>query len=157
MYLLDEQAVHAPPDICFEVAADIERWPEILPHYRWVKFREKAGFAQGTVEMAAWRDFVGPVRYPTWWLSEMAHDPEKRHVYYQHVGGITRGMDVRWEVLGTGSDTSHINLIHEWEGPAWPAVGRLAANLVIGPHFVSFIAQRTLAGVAREAEARTGP
>lgn len=154
MLILDETIAQAPPEICFEVAADVENWPSILPHYRWVRFRDKEGFAQGKVEMSAWRDFLGPLKYPTWWLSEMHHDREKGHVYYTHVEGVTRGMDVRWEVVGLEDGTSHIRIFHEWEGPEWPAIGGLSAKLVIMPHFVSFIAQRTLAGVARAAEAR---
>ena len=153
MLTLDEIIAQAPPELCFEVAADVEKWPRILPHYRWVRFQKKEGFAKGLVEMAAWRDFLGPLKYPTWWLSEMHHDREKGHVYYKHVGGLTRGMDVRWEVMGSEDGTSHIRIFHEWDGPPWPGIGGLAANLIIGPYFVSFIAQRTLAGVARAAEA----
>ena len=66
MRTVDEQRTQAPPDICFQVAADVEGWPDILPHYRWVKFQRKDGFASGIVEMAAWRNFPG-IPYPTWW------------------------------------------------------------------------------------------
>jgi len=152
---VDETIAAAPPDVCFQVAADVERWPDILGHYRRVRFLRKDGFAEGLVEMAAWRRF-GPVGWPTWWISEMAHDPVARTVTYQHVYGITRGMDVLWEVTGLPDGRSHLRILHEWEGPEWPLIGRFAANAVIGPHFVSAIAGRTLAGVAREAERRHG-
>jgi hypothetical protein len=36
MTIYDEAFVQATPDACFRVAADVERWPDILPHYRWV-------------------------------------------------------------------------------------------------------------------------
>lgn len=152
MLTVDEHSSDAPPDICFRVAADVERWPEILPHYRWVRFQRKVGFARGLVEMAAWRPF-GPLKYPTWWASEMDHREDERVVLYRHVDGITRGMDVRWEVHPRDGG-SHLRIVHEWDGPAWPIVGRWAADHVIGPHFVSHIAGRTLAGVRREAERR---
>lgn len=144
----------ADPDAAFRVAADVERWPEILPHYRWVRFREKAGFADGTVEMSAYRHF-GPFAWPTWWLSEMTHDPDARTVTYRHVGGITKGMDVVWSVLPREDGRTLLRIVHEWTGPSWPLIGGFAANVVIGPHFVSHIAGRTLAGVAREAGVRT--
>ena len=35
---------------------------------------------------------------------------------------------------------------------AWPLIGRLAAQLVIGPVFVHGIASRTLAGIRARAE-----
>ena len=151
MRTIDETTADAPPDVCFQVAADVERWPEILGHYRRVRFLRKDGFATGQVEMAAWRPF-GPIGWPTWWISEMVHDPVGRTVTYQHVYGITRGMDVMWEVKALPDGRSHLRILHEWDGPQWPLIGRFAANRVIGPHFVSAIAGRTLAGVAREAE-----
>ena len=79
MRTVDERITSAHPDACFQAAADVERWPEILPHYRWVRFRRKDAFATGVVEMAAWRRF-GPVGYPTWWVSEMDHDRDRRLV-----------------------------------------------------------------------------
>ena len=153
MTIVDQYLVHAPPDVCFQVAADVERWPDILPHYRWVRFHDKRGFGSGVVEMAAWRRFAAGLRYPTWWVSEMrsaAHEPA---IYYTHIDGITRGMDVKWELNARGSDT-FIKLYHTWRGPAWPLIRGVAAQWVILPHFVSAIAQRTLAGVARAAELR---
>lgn len=153
MRTVDEALALAPPDTCFQVAADVERWPEILPHYRWVRFHEKAGFAQGVVEMAAWRPFPF-FRYPTWWVSEMEHDAAERVVLYRHVDGITTGMDVRWEVRDVGAGRTRLRIVHEWDGPRWPLIRGIAANLVIGPWFVSHIAGRTLAGVVTEAESR---
>jgi hypothetical protein len=150
---IDEHLTAAPADVCYRVGADVERWPDILPHYRWVRFQRQDGFASGRVEMAAWRDFAGPLRYPTWWVSEMESDAAKPIVRYRHVDGITRGMDVVWEFLPRG-DRTLIRIVHEWQGPPWPLIGGFAANHVIGPRFVSFIAGRTLAGVAAEAERR---
>jgi hypothetical protein len=155
MITIDEQLVHAPPDVCFDVAADVEKWPAILSHYRWVRFHSKQGFGEGVVEMAAWRRFPGGLKYPTWWVSQMRSEPSEPAVYYEHIAGVTKGMSVKWELNARGSDT-FIRLFHTWDGPGWPLISSLAADHVIGPHFVSAIAQRTLAGVARAAEARVG-
>lgn len=152
MLTVDEIHASASPDLCFRVAADVERWPEILPHYRWVRFHRKDGFGRGRVEMAAWRPF-GPLRYPTWWVSEMEADAEAKVVLYHHVDGITRGMDVRWEIRGGEPEGTLLRIVHEWDGPPWPLVGGFAADVVIGPHFVSHIAGRTLSGIAATAEA----
>lgn len=150
MMRVDENVVHARPATCFLVAADVERWPELLPHYRHVRFHRKDGFGRGLVEMTAWRYF-GPLPYPTWWVSEMEADRMEPIVRYRHVDGITRGMDVRWEFL-PHHDGARVRIVHEWTGPRWPLVGGLAASCVIGPAFVSAIARRTLAGVGAEAE-----
>jgi ribosome-associated toxin RatA of RatAB toxin-antitoxin module len=151
MIRIDERTSHAPPSLLFRAAADVERWPDILPHYRWVRFRDRRGFAHGVVEMAAWRDFLGPIRYPTWWVSEMESDDAVPVVRYRHIDGITRRMDVSWEFLPR-EDGTLVRVTHEWDGPPWPLIGRFAATHVIGPHFVSVIASRTLAGVCAEAE-----
>lgn len=151
MRTVDECTARAPADVCFRVAANVEGWPSILPHYRWVSFRRKDAFATGVVEMAAWRNF-GPFPWPTWWVSEMSPGEEDFTVRYHHVEGITRGMDVWWQVKPIDDETCHLSIIHEWSGPRWPVIGGFAAEHVIGPHFVSHIAGRTLAGVAAAAE-----
>ncbi|HSJ25995.1 MAG TPA: SRPBCC family protein [Longimicrobiales bacterium] len=151
MIIRDERFVPAPPAVCFRVAADVERWPEILPHYRWVRYHRKDGFGTGRVEMAAWRDFAGPLRYPTWWVSDMHVDAREPAMYFTHVDGITRRMDVKWAFEARDGGT-HICITHGWDGPPWPLIGGFAWRHVIAPQFVSVIAQRTLAGVAREAE-----
>ena len=65
-------------------------------HYRWVRMLER-GADGGVVEMAAWRPF-GPLKYPTWWVSEMRVDRATPAVHYRHVRGITTGMDVVWRL-----------------------------------------------------------
>jgi ribosome-associated toxin RatA of RatAB toxin-antitoxin module len=142
--------MRAPASRVFQAAADVERWPELLPHYRWVTMRERRP-AGGIVEMAAWRPF-GPVGYPTWWVSEMWVDGEKPEVRYRHIEGVTRGMDVVWRIAPAGEDTE-VTIVHEWDGPAWPLVRRPVAEWVIGPVFIHGIASRTLAGIRRFVEA----
>jgi hypothetical protein len=153
MMTVDERFMAAPVQLCFRVAADVERWPDILPHYRWVRFHRKDGFGMGRVEMAAWRDFVSAVRYPTWWMSEMIAVEAEPAIYFRHVAGITRGMEVKWSFEPRDGGT-HVRITHAWNGPRWPLIGTLAWRYVIGPHFVSFIAQRTLARIGAEAEHR---
>jgi hypothetical protein len=151
MRIVDEIVTTAPPDLVFEIAADVERWPDILSHYRYVRMLER-GTDAGIVDMSAWRPFPG-FRWPTWWTSEMRVDRAKREVHYHHIRGVTRGMNVVWQVNPVGRGT-HINLVHEWSGPGWPIIGRTAARIVILPVFVHGIASLTLAGVSREAERR---
>ncbi|MSR22822.1 MAG: hypothetical protein EXR92_04650 [Gemmatimonadetes bacterium] len=160
MRRVDEAVAAAPAGVCFEIASDVEGWPEILPHYRWVRFRKRHGPGRGLVEMAAWRPFRllrWPLfRWPTWWVSEMESNASDRTVRYRHIEGITEGMDVLWEIRAEGNGHTRLRIVHDWEGPRWPPVGGLVADMVIGPGFVSHIARRTLAGVVREAEARAG-
>ncbi len=149
MRTVDRVAIRAPLERVFEAAVQVERWPRILSHYRFVRFLDRRD-GGGTVEMAAWRPF-GPLRYPTWWVSEMTVDRPAREVRYRHVRGITAGMDVVWRVAADGAHVA-VTIVHEWRGPAWPLIGPLAADLVIGPVFIHGIAARTLAGLKRYSE-----
>jgi len=151
MRIVDQVAIRAPIERIFDAAANVEQWPRILPHYRWVRILDRRdGAGGGTVEMAAWRPF-GVARYPTWWVSDMTVDRPAREIRYRHVRGITRGMDVLWR-LEPRSDGVSVTIVHEWAGPAWPLIGSLAARLVIGPVFIHGIARRTLAGIKRFSE-----
>jgi hypothetical protein len=162
MRTVDRIAIGAPIEAVFTAASEVERWPELLPHYRWVRILERrTGADEGgvpsrdaLVEMAAWRPF-GPLKYPTWWMSEMWVDRPRWEVRYRHVRGITRGMVVEWRLRPAGEGT-RIDLVHEWAGPEWPLIRRPAAEWVIGPVFVHGIASRTLAGLKRHVEQRHG-
>jgi uncharacterized membrane protein len=149
MVTVDRVVIRAPIDRVFHVAADVERWPQILAHYRWVRFLECRN-GGGTVEMAASRPF-GIFRYPTWWVSEMTVDRRAREIRYRHIRGITRQMDVVWRLV-EGPEGVAVTIVHEWRGPAWPLIGPLVAQLVIGPLFIHGIASRTLAGLKRVLE-----
>jgi len=142
--------MRAPVAHVFEAAADVERWPELLSHYRWVRLLERRPDG-GIVEMAAWRPF-GPVGYPTWWVSEMRVDRATPAVHYRHVRGITTGMDVVWRFVPDDAETE-VTIVHQWTGPRWPLIGRVSADLIIGPVFVHGIASRTLAGLKAFVEA----
>jgi ribosome-associated toxin RatA of RatAB toxin-antitoxin module len=149
MRTVDTVSVQGPIDKAFAASSEVERWPQFLPHYRWVKMVERRSDG-GLVEMAAWRPF-GVFKYPTWWVSEMTILPDDHRVLYKHVDGITRGMDVEWRLVET-NDAVEISIVHDWAGPQWPFIGAMAADLVIGPIFIRGIASRTLAGVKQETE-----
>jgi len=143
---VDRVLMRAPLERVFAAAAAVERWPAILPHYRWVRRIDG-----DLVEMAAWRPF-GPLKYPVWWVSEMTLDRPAGAIHYRHVRGITRGMKVTWRLVEARGGVD-VEIVHTWDGPAWPLIGRLAADLVIGPVFIHGVASRTLAGIKRAVEA----
>lgn len=155
MYTVDEIVMKAPPAVCFRAAADVEGWPDVLPHYRWVRFQRRDDFGKGRVEMAARRDF-GPLSYPVWWVSEMHIENAAPAVIYHHVDGITTGMDVVWSFEALDDGTTKVSIVHAWEeGPAWPLPGflrRLIADVVIGPIFIRHVANRTLKGIGEKVE-----
>lgn len=157
MRTVDAQDVRAPLAAIFELAADVERWPQHLPHYRYVRFRVREG-GGGIVEMSANRPF-GLFDWPTWWVSLMEVQKPRDgapRIRFRHIEGITSGMEVEWSFTPAAGVTgaTRVTVLHLWNGPSWPLVGGIAAGAVIGPVFVHGIASRTLAGLALAAERR---
>jgi hypothetical protein len=136
--------MHAPFDRVFALAADVERWPEILPHYRYV--RRVADAAERHFEMGARR---GPV--PVRWRAIQRPLPDERRIEFVHTGGVTRGMQVAWRFEERGEDLD-VSIEHALE-LHWPLIGDFAARRVIGPQFIDAIAGRTLRRVKELAEA----
>ncbi len=149
MRTVDRIRMRAPLARVLQAAVEVERWPTLLSHYRWVRMLERRGEG-GLVEMAAWRPF-GRLRYPTWWVSEMRVDREAAEVHYRHVRGITTGMDVVWRIEPVEGETN-VTIVHQWTGPRWPLMGSAAADWVIGPVFIHGIASLTLAGIRQAVE-----
>jgi ribosome-associated toxin RatA of RatAB toxin-antitoxin module len=154
MSTVDEQLIRAPLHTVFGLAADVERWPSLLPHYRYVRFTERRRDGGGVVDMSANRPF-GIVQWPTYWRSKMQvvrpAPGSAASIRFVHVAGVTTGMDVEWTFREVAGGTQ-VRIVHVWDGPDIPVVGSAAATMVIGPVFVHGIASRTLAGLAAHAE-----
>jgi len=156
MTTVDERMIAAPLQVIFELAARVEQWPELLGHYRSVRFLDRRHDGGGLVEMSANRPFRG-VNWPTSWTSLMRVTPpggvDAPSIRFRHVRGVTKGMDVEWQFESSpNGGVTHVRIVHVWNGPRWPLIGVTVARGVIGPVFVHAIASRTLAGLAEAAE-----
>ena len=130
------------------LAVDTERWPEILPHYRWVT-RLSGTDDHKTVEMAARRGVI-PVRWRA--TQDVERGGATPIIRFVHVWGVTKGMDVAWTFEPDG-DFVRVTIDHDFQ-PRWPLVGRPIADGIIGPHFVGAIAGRTLETIRGIVEGR---
>jgi Polyketide cyclase / dehydrase and lipid transport. len=74
----------------FETAADLELWPRILPHYRYIRYLEH-GPSRNVVVMAATRSGI-----PISWTSEQIIDRDRVEVRFRHLKAFTNGMRVIW-------------------------------------------------------------
>jgi uncharacterized membrane protein len=135
----------APYERIFRLAADIERWPEILPHYRYVRRLADIGDDR-QYAMGARRGVI-----PVTWKAIQRPLLEARRIEFEHTGGVTRGMVVAWrfEPAGEAWDVS----IHHQLDLRWPLIGGAVADRIIGPQFIDAIAGRTLRTIRRLAEA----
>src|SRR5437016_6538748 len=82
--------MHAPKMLIFETAANLELWPQILPHYRYIRYLER-GPSRNMVVMAATRSGI-----PISWTSEQVIDRERIEIHFLHLKGFTKGMHVVW-------------------------------------------------------------
>lgn len=144
METTNEIMIGAPVEHVFALAADTERWPQILPHYRWVR-RLRGTDEHKIVEMAARRDF-----YPVRWVAVQRNFPSEGRITFRHVRGISRGMDVEWRLTST-PDGTHVRIWHEFHSDL-PVIGELFAHRIVGQLFVSNIAGKTLRQIKKLAE-----
>lgn len=138
--------IDAPLERIFPLASEVERWPERLPHYRYVR-RLPSANGERRFAMGARR---GPI--PVRWEAIQRPLLEERRIEFTHTGGLTRGMQVAWRFVpnATGCDVS---IEHELE-LSWPLIGGFAAERIVGPQFIEAIARRTLRRVKMLAEER---
>lgn len=146
MHAENSIVIRAPTERIFELACAVERWPELLPHYRWVSVLERSAGAR-LVEMAASRDGI-PV---SWWAVQQLY-PEVPRITFRHVRGITRGMEVVWSFRPQDGGTL-VRIEHQL-ALRWPLIGPWVAERIIGPQFVEHIAGKTLRRIKQLAETR---
>jgi uncharacterized membrane protein len=127
----------------FQLAAQVDKWPEILPHYRWVHVLQRKK-RRSTVEMAARRG-----RLPVSWTAVQEVFPYER-ITYKHVKGFTTGMQVAW-VFTPGPGGVQVVITHDFSLP-WPLVGGFISKYIVGKLFVQPIATRTLQHIKQKAE-----
>jgi ribosome-associated toxin RatA of RatAB toxin-antitoxin module len=144
MEMTTQVQMRADPAVIFALAAAVEDWPQILPHYRWVRLLRADG-PRRLVEMAASRDGI-PVR----WMAVQEVDSAGRRITFRHVRGITRGMDVAW-TLTPNEDGVLVEIWHAFH-PRWPLVPDVLVSLVVGRFFVENIALKTLHHIKALAE-----
>ncbi len=126
--------IAAPWERAFALAADIERWGERLPHYRWVRILERDG-RRTVAEMAARRG-----RLPVRWRAVQEVRPEERRIRFTHIAGPTRGMAVEWSFT-PAAGRIRVAITHDLR---WSPPLHWIADWVVGRLFIAHIAGQTL-------------
>ena len=145
MHKTNSILMHTPKAAIFETAADLESWPKILPHYRYIKFLER-GPDRNIVVMAAQRSSI-----PISWTSEQIIDRDKFEIRFHHLKAWTKGMRVVW----TFSDVPEgvlVKISHDFRFRI-PALSPIV-DPIIGDFFIHNIASKTLRCMKAYVEAR---
>jgi ribosome-associated toxin RatA of RatAB toxin-antitoxin module len=135
--------MRAPRERIFETAAELSRWPEILPHYRYVRYYERSP-ERNVVKMAAVRSGI-----PISWVSEQRIDRERWEVRFHHLKAFTKGMEVVWTFEETGKGV-RVSIVHDLSFRV-RALAPLAER-IIGGFFIGDVAGRTVECMKRYLE-----
>jgi ribosome-associated toxin RatA of RatAB toxin-antitoxin module len=127
--------MHAPKMSIFETAADLDLWPKILPHYRYIRFLER-GPDRNIVVMAASRSGI-----PISWTSEQTVDREKVEIQFRHLKAWTKGMQVVWTFDETPGGVL-VKITHDLRFRV--KVLAPLVDKIIGDFFIHHIANKTL-------------
>lgn len=134
MHTENSIVINAPLNKIFATTSDLARWPEILPHYRWIRVLAREGNVS-IVNMAARRGWL-----PIQWTSRF--EIANGELHFHHLKAFTRGMDVKWTFTPT-KDGVVVRISHELD--RWYA-GLLAR------YFIHPVASRTLAAFKKHLE-----
>ena len=135
MHKTNSIIMQAPRAKVFETAADLENWPNILPHYRYIKYLKRDG-DRNIVIMAATRSGI-----PISWQSEQIIDREKIEVRFHHLRAFTKGMCVVW-TFREGPAGVLVEIAHDLNF-RFRALAPIAEP-IIGDFFIGHVANRTL-------------
>ena len=127
--------MHAPKTEIFQTAANLELWPKILPHYRYITYLERSP-DRNLVIMAAVRAGI-----PISWTSEQVIDRRRFEIRFHHLKAWTKGMDVVWSFRETPVGVV-VEIVHDLRFRI-----RLLAPVVepiIGAGFIHPVASKTL-------------
>lgn len=136
----------APGARVFELASDVSRWAELLPHYRRSAVLNRSE-GRAMVQFVAVRHF-GPLPVPVTWRAVCwsdGTDPNDLQLHFGHVRGVTRGMRVTWHIRPLPGDEarSDVTIEHHFER-SLPLIGPETLPRLVDRLFTVAIATRTL-------------
>jgi len=148
MHKTNSIIINAPKSDIFETAANLELWPKILPHYRYIRYLAR-GPQRNLVVMAAVRSGI-----PISWTSEQVIDRDRNEIRFLHLKAWTKGMRVIWSFRETPAGVL-VEIAHDLKFR-----NRVLAPLVepiIGKLFIHHIASKTLRCMKAHIERSAAP
>ena len=137
--------MRVPRKAIFLTAANLELWPKILPHYRYIRYLERSP-DRNVVVMAATRSGI-----PISWTSEQIIDRDRLEIRFHHLKAFTKGMRVIWTFDETPEGVL-VKIAHDLKFRV--KVLAPLADKIIGDFFISNIANKTLRCMKAYVEAR---
>jgi ribosome-associated toxin RatA of RatAB toxin-antitoxin module len=145
MHTINAITMRAPKMSIFETAANLELWPKILPHYRYIRYLER-GPDRNIVIMAASRSGI-----PIKWTSEQIIDRDRVEMRFNHLTAFTKGMDVVW-TFTERPDGVLVEIVHDLQFRV-PLLAPIF-DPIIGDFFTHHVANKTLRCMKQYLEAK---
>jgi ribosome-associated toxin RatA of RatAB toxin-antitoxin module len=145
MHKTNSIVMHAPKMSIFETASNLELWPTILPHYRYIRYLER-GDSRNIVVMAAVRSGI-----PIKWTSEEIIDRDRVEIHFNHLKAFTKGMHVVW-TFTDAPDGVRVEILHELNFRI-PVLAPIMEP-IIGTFFIGNVANKTLRCMKQYVEAQ---
>ncbi len=152
MHTSNEIVIRSSYSAIFSLAARIEDWGHILPHYRYVRILRRRGNHK-LARMSAWRNFI-PVTWSAVQTVEAGDEARPGRILFHHVKGLVRGMDVEWSFHPMPDGAVLVRIAHRLGEPPFPTrlLGPRLTDLIVGRAFIGYIAAKTLERVKELAE-----
>src|ERR1700716_4366806 len=122
MHKANSIIMQAPKMSIFETAANLELWPKILPHYRYIRYLETSP-NRNVVVMAARRSGI-----PIKWTSEQIIDRGRIEVRFHHLKAFSKRMRVVW-IVEERLDGVLVPIVHDLHFRI-PALARIAEPII---------------------------
>ncbi len=143
----DEVIIDADIQTVFKLGSEIENWPQLLPHYRSVDILKREG-NRYMAKMRATRSGI-----PVSWTCLQERDAAIPRIFFRHIGGFTRGMEVFWTFTQREDGAIVVRISHDFrKGWAPELFDRFVSDTIVGDFFVGNIAGKTLNAIKRIAE-----
>ena len=136
-------AIAAPPERVYQLAKDVESFPEFLPNVQSVAIRERAGART----VSEWVGLVPEFRRTIRWVEEDVWDDQGRQCRFRSLSGDWDRYEGTWTFAPEGSGTRvTLDISYEYNVPLiGPLIRRLLHKLVARN------ADETLQGLLRRA------
>ena len=93
------------------MVSQLLRWPEFLPHYRFVKALASTPETPEVNQMGLHMSAEGGW-FPVAWKALYHSDPDTLELHFQHIAAFTKGMRVVW-TLTQVQDGTLVEILHE--------------------------------------------
>lgn len=136
MHTANSVHILAPREKIFTLVSDLSKWPDLLPHYRFIHFLGKDQ-GKDIVHMGA----VRAPGIPISWVSAYEADAQRLELRFEHLKAWTKGMRVIW-TLNPTRDGTRVEITHNLQF----RIGVLGwlVEPILGRFFIQSVANRTL-------------